>query len=192
MIDLRTLRSRYQVEGDSLFTERRVELVAVAATLLCLLQLAYGALRLGFLSEPDPILPVLEVGGQGGAADVEVVDAALSGEITGRPLFWETRRPLAAAPVAEEVAEEKPEDAGELDKVQLVGIFGAGESAGIITLVEGKKRRILVGETLEGWTLDRVESDRAVLKNKGRSRELVLKPPRGQGRQGQGVTPAGS
>ena len=186
MIGLSAFRSRYQVAGDPLATERKVELVAVALVLLCLVQLAWGALRLGFLSEPDPILPSLDVGGQGGAAGLEVVDAALSEEITGRPLFWESRRPLAAVPAAEEVAEEKPEDAGELDEVQLVGIFGAGKSAGIITLVEGKKRRILVGETLEGWTLDRVESDRAVLKNKGRSRELVLKPLAGKGGKGKG------
>jgi hypothetical protein len=83
--------------------------------------------------------------------------------------------------VEAEVTEEDAA-AGELDKVRLVGIFGAGESAGIITLVEGKKRRILVGEKVEGWTLDVVESDRAILKNKGRSRELMLKPPAGKGK----------
>jgi type II secretory pathway component PulC len=79
------------------------------------------------------------------------------------------------------VVEEDPEDqstaATSLDEVQLVGIFGAGDSAGIITLAKGKKQRILLGEDIEGWTLDDIKPDRAVFKDRGQTHEVMLKPP---------------
>jgi len=170
--------NRYRASTDPLATERRVELVAVSISAILLLQLLYSGLRLSFLSEPEPIAPSLDLLAEGTATKVESVDPALSEEIRNRPLFWASRRPLIAqSQVIEGTVEGESAVKGELDKVQLVGIFGAGESAGIITLVKGKKRRILVGEDIDGWTLDSVEPGRAVFKDKGRSRELMLKPP---------------
>jgi hypothetical protein len=135
------------------------------------------------LSEPEPIAPSLDLLSEGTVQNVEAVDPAFSEEIRSRPLFWASRRPLVSeATVAGEVVEEKSAAKSELDKVQLVGIFGAGDSAGIITLVKGKKRRILVGEDIDGWTLDSVEPGLAVFRDKGRSQKLMLKPPTKQGK----------
>ncbi len=178
MIRLGTLRSRYQVTGDPLQVERRVELLAVAVTLLLLLQILYSVLRLGFLSEPEAIAPALDNVAERAIRVPEPIDPALSEAIRSRPLFWAGRRPLEASKEPpKEVVKAPPDAGGDLSKVQLVGIFGVGDSAGIITLVEDKKRRILVGEKIEGWTLDKVERDRAVLSDKERRQLLMLKPP---------------
>jgi len=138
--------------------------------------LLYSVARVGFLSEPEPIAPSLELLGDAAPPGVTSLAPASSEEIRSRPLFWSSRRPAEVGPVVEENPEDQSTAASSLDKVQLVGIFGAGESAGIITLVKGKKQRILLGEDIEGWTLEGVEPDRAIFKDKGRSQELVLKP----------------
>lgn len=182
MMRLSALRSRYRVAGNPLQLERRVELVAVVVSLLLLLQILYSVLRLGFLSGPEAIAPSLDFVAAGPEPVVQPVDPALSEEIRSRPLFWSSRRPLEiGAALQEEVAEDQSTGAGELDKVRLVGIFGDGDTAGIITLVGEKQRRIHVGEEIEGWTLDRVARDRAILRNSGRTQELMLKPTAIQG-----------
>jgi hypothetical protein len=62
-----------------------------------------------------------------------------------------------------------------LEGVKLQGVFGSGDTAGIIALVKDKKQRILLGEQLRGWTLDSVSPDRVVLISDGRRQELFLR-----------------
>ena len=77
--------------------------------------------------------------------------------------------------VAAPKAAESATKSGNIDKVKLKGVFGSGDSAGIIALVDGSKRRIRVGDTVEGWTLVAVKPDRGIFENAGRRRTLVLK-----------------
>jgi len=52
-----------------------------------------------------------------------------------------------------------------IDGVNLLGIFGSGEVAGvIIRLDNGERQRLVVGESIKGWTLDSVGSRRAHLR----------------------------
>ena len=65
---------------------------------------------------------------------------------------------LAAAAEAETVVVES------IDGVNLLGIFGSGDVEGvIIRLDNGERQRVVVGESIKGWTLDSIESRRALL-----------------------------
>ena len=65
---------------------------------------------------------------------------------------------LAAAAEAEAVVVES------IDGVNLLGIFGSGDVAGvIIRLDNGERQRVVVGESIKGWTLYSIESRRALL-----------------------------
>ena len=90
-----------------------------------------------------------------------------SSDFVLRPVFALDRKPRRpdllsendAALVASEV------DAVEsIDGINLLGIFGSGEVAGaIIRLDNGDRQRLVVGESIKGWTLGSIESRRALL-----------------------------
>ena len=90
-----------------------------------------------------------------------------SSDFVLRPVFALDRKPRRpdllsendAALVASEV------DAVEsIDGINLLGIFGSGEVAGaIIRLDNGERQRLMVGESVKGWTLGSIESRRALL-----------------------------
>ena len=90
-----------------------------------------------------------------------------SSDFVLRPVFALDRKPRrpdllsenGAALVASEV------DAVEsIDGISLLGIFGSGEVAGaIIRLDNGERQRLMVGESIKGWTLGSIESRRALL-----------------------------
>ena len=60
------------------------------------------------------------------------------------------------------IAEAAPARGGKLEGVRVVGIFGSGDTGGAIVLVKGKKHRVSVSDTLDGWELKSVAPDRAV------------------------------
>ena len=167
---LTRIGSRYRVSGDPLRTLRRIELIAVLLGLFLCLQLAMGGLRLVTLSAPDPVTPAPDSLRVPPVLSLASVAASERNEIISRPLFWSSRRPV------EEVATlaEPEAKAGELKGVKLVGLFGSGERAGIIALVKGQKRRILLGDAIEGWTLKSVTPFELVVANGERTETLVL------------------
>ncbi|MEH6568966.1 MAG: hypothetical protein V7709_07830 [Halioglobus sp.] len=169
------LLSRYSVASNPLMAERRVELLAVVLGLLFLLLLLYGFIRLQFLSEPAPIIPSSESLEVTEMVSVTAADAEQALEIVSRPLFWPSRRPLPGSDEAGDIALEEAAQAGELAKIKVLGIFGGGQSAGVIALVKDKKRRILLNEEAIGWTLQSVEPDRAVFISNGKTQEVQLK-----------------
>ena len=86
-----------------------------------------------------------------------------------RPVFAVDRKPWRpdlpsendAALVASETYAEVVES---IDGINLLGIFGSGEVAGaIIRLDNGERQRLVVGESIKGWTLRSIESRRALL-----------------------------
>ena len=105
---------------------------------------------------------------------VELVSAELSEELRTRPLFWSSRRVQVSEPETSSQMKTTAASKSKLDKVKLVGIFGGGESAGIIALVNGKKRRILLGENVEGWSLDSVSRNEVVFADGARRETLIL------------------
>jgi hypothetical protein len=168
------LASRYAVAGNPLMTERRIELLAVLIALVLVIQLLYGFVRLQFLSEPESIVPSLESLEFTGMASVAPVDAKQALEIVSRPLFWPSRRPISATDEAEIIDQEEAEQADDLAKIKVLGIFAGGQSAGVIALVKGKKQRIQLNEQVIGWTLQSVEVGHAVFVNDGTVQEVTL------------------
>jgi hypothetical protein len=176
MTSLTRFFSRYKVTANPVFIERRIELVALVLTVVLIVQVLYGALRLSVLSEPESIAPALDVMIDSEPLAIELVSAELSEELRARPLFWPSRRVRVDNTESASVEQKTPAPETEIDKLKLVGVFGAGESGGIIALVEGKKRRILVGEVVEGWSLDSVTRNEAVFADESRRKTLILKP----------------
>ena len=175
-----SLTDRYRNLEDPLRTERRVELVLIVVALFLLLQLLWGIFQALFPSVPDPVQPrpnSLQV------AQLETeaqIDSELRAEIAARPLFWSSRRPLESISKADAVAaakaeQEESQKPGKIDGVKLTGVFGSGEAAGIIVLAKGKKRRVMVGEEVNGWKLVSVDLSEAVFSNSGRDARLALK-----------------
>ena len=87
-----------------------------------------------------------------------------------RPVFALTRKPPVQPdlPTAEEAAAVAALEADavvveSIDGVNLLGIFGSGEVAGvIIRLDNGERQRLVVGESVKGWTLESVGSRHAL------------------------------
>jgi len=170
---LSALRSRYSVTVDPLRTQRKIELALVVLGVLLCLQLLYSGARLLLAAGPEPVAPATDALQVKPVARPNPVAPGQSDEIRARPLFWGLRRPLEGS---SEAAGPEPEQqvTGKLKDVKLLGIFGAGDTAGIIALVKDKKQRILLGERLLGWRLDVVEANRIVLVDGGKRKELQL------------------
>lgn len=149
---LDALRKRYTVAADPLRTQRRLELAALVMGLALCLQLAWGGVRLATLGAPGSLEPAADSMRVPAVRRPAEVVARERNEIIHRPLFWSSRRPVEVVDLPEDPAAGMVE-ASELRNIKQVGVFGSGGEAGIIVLVNGKKRRILLGETLNGWTL---------------------------------------
>ena len=172
---------RYRNLADPQKTQRLVELGVVVLAALFLLQLMLGVLGAALFSSPEPVFPARDSLAVTQLADAPELATPQREEIRNRPLFWASRRPLesdvAQTPGSGGEAEASSElvvKPGKIDGTRLTGVFGAGESAGIIVLSKGKKRRLAVGEEIEGWTLESVNPTEAVFSSAGREARLVL------------------
>ena len=173
MMSFTSVINRYRVSEDPLLSERRVELLALVLTVLLVLMLLFGVSRLLISAHPQPKLPAADSLVANELLSLGVVSPQQSTAVKARPVFWPSRRPVDA-PV-EVVVEAKPKvKKSELDKVKLLGIFGVGDSAGIIALVKGAKQRILLGDKVVGWTLESIDRDQAVFTESGQSQHLTL------------------
>lgn len=168
------LVQRYRVSGDPLFTERRVELIALVLTLLLMVQLLYSIGSLALSQQPESKLPSADTLVIGELQRYAVMPLEQSADVKARPVFWEGRRPVNAEGNPPVTAENSTAQKNELDKVSLLGIFGGGDSAGVIALVQGKKKRILLGDKMVGWTLESIGTDHAVFTDSGKSQKLML------------------
>ena len=86
-----------------------------------------------------------------------------------RPVFALDRKPRRSDLLSDNdaalVASQADADVVEsIDGINLLGIFGSGEVAGaIIRLDNGERQRLMLGESIKGWTLGSIESRRALL-----------------------------
>ena len=55
-----------------------------------------------------------------------------------------------------------------------MGVFGSGSTAGVIVRIEDNRQRLLLGESLNGWTLEAVHPDRVDFSRNARQATLVL------------------
>lgn len=192
---LHSVLGRYRASADPLRTQRRIELIAVILAVLLGIQLAYGGVRLAIQGAPVPVEPAADSVRVPAVRTLEVVSAQDRNEIIGRPVFWPGRRPVDPVALREDV-QSGQEEVGELREVKLVGVFGTGAEAGIIALVNGKKRRILLGESIAGWKLDSINAIGGQFSNDGRRETLTLQrgtvrvAPVGNSANGRAAPPA--
>ena len=168
------LRQRYGVTHDPQRTLRRLEAVALG---LGFLQLSWALLGMAshFVSGgPDPVLPSKD----SLAVTALTLEDPLSKEgseaVLARPLFWEGRRPLAEEPLKLVLPKETKPKVQKLDGVTLHGVYGEGESLGVIATVNGKLQRVSGSETIKGWRLESYSAGVAVFANNGQKQSLLL------------------
>lgn len=172
MTGWRALRERYAVTADPLRTQRRLELVALLLAVVICVQLVAGLVGLTVTAGPAAIEPAADSLRVPPVTEPRVLAARERNDILSRPLFWVGRRPLEAVALAEEPG---ASGAGseELSAVKLVGVFGDGDTAGVIVLVKDKKQRILRGEAVEGWSLKSIEPTGEAVFSRGARRETL-------------------
>ena len=173
MAQFSLLLGRYKSSADPLRSERRIELGALILTIVLFFQLLYGVANMLLPASPRAILPAADSLIVSDIHQSDVVSAQHSSDLRARPVFWPSRRPVGAPEKVVVVKTPKPKK-NELDKVKLLGVFGVGDSAGIIALVKGKKKRILLGDKVVGWALESIEGGQAVFAEGGQSQTLTL------------------
>ncbi|MER9843853.1 hypothetical protein NKJ59_21735 [Mesorhizobium australicum] len=104
-----------------------------------------------------------------------------------RPLFTPTRRKFIPAadgarpvqPASDALPQPVP-GAGPTAAPSLLGVSLGGANARALFKVAGAEKANWYGsgETVDGWTVSRVETDAATLERDGKSKRLLLYPPR--------------
>ncbi len=171
---LSILRGRYSVATNPLRTERKIELIALVLGLVLCFQLLYSGVRYARAPLFDAVAPAEDALTVKRIHPLARVTTAQSDQIRSRPLFWESRRPVEQVVVTGK-DKVSPDRGAKLKDVTLKGVFGDDETAGIIVKVKDKKRRILLGEEIDGWTLASVKPNEAVFSAGGRTKRLLLR-----------------
>ena len=171
---LSTVRERYSVTTNPLRSERKIELIALLLGLVLCFQVLYSGIRYAQIPEFDAVAPAQDALTISQIRALAGVSTGQSEQIRSRPLFWESRRPVEPVAVTDKAEDSRVKKEGKLKDVTLLGVFGGGATAGIIVKVKDKKRRILLGEEIEGWTLESVQANKVVFSAGGRTKKLQL------------------
>lgn len=95
-------------------------------------------------------------------------------DILARPIFAADRRPPPPpAPPKPPVQPPPPPPPDPFASVQLTGLF-SGENGGVLARVEGKMRRVKIGQQIGAWTLQAIEGREATFKQGEQERKLRL------------------
>ena len=172
------LLARYRVDVDPLRSERRVELVVLATAALLLLTVLYVAARIAMATTIRPVAPAPDSVRVAALQGAGALPAEEREAIVRRPLFWAERRPTEEVAPVEAVAQGAAENraaAPRLKDVTVRGIYGSGDSGGVILTGKNRELRLAVGEEIEGWRLERVDGNSATFVSGGERdrRELV-------------------
>jgi hypothetical protein len=124
-----------------------------------------------FWTAPEPVSPeiatptvALMTDPQGGNPDAYPT-------ILARPMFAPDRRP--PPPPAPPVVPPPPPPPDPFASVQITGLF-TGPGGGVLARVEGKMRRVKIGQTIGAWTLETIEGREATFKQGEQERKLRL------------------
>ena len=118
-----------------------------------------------FWTAPEPVSPeiatptvALMTDPQGGNPDAYPT-------ILARPMFAPDRRPPPPPP--------PPPPPDPFASVQITGLF-TGPTGGVLARVEGKMRRVKIGQSIGAWKLETVEGREATFKQGEQERKLTL------------------
>lgn len=116
--------------------------------------------------KPEIGLPALAV-----KSDPQKGNPQAYASILARPVFAPDRRP--PPPPAPPVPPPPPPPPDPFASVQIQGLF-TGQNGGVLARVEGKMRRVKIGQTIGAWTLQAVEGREATFKQGEEERKLAL------------------
>lgn len=165
------------------FSTRSLRQLAVLVTVLLALQLLWSVFSWIRLAPPDPISPAHSVlqfdgtddenGALTGQEDAVAVEPLQN--LSARPLFWAGRMPFVPLLENEATAEQvKPRGRSSIQDAKLLGVYGAGNHRGIIVSLAGERRRILMGQEVDGWTLSMLAADGAIFENGSQTTTIDL------------------
>lgn len=113
--------------------------------------------------EPVAVTPEIAVVSAVPGTESATIDLSRLTETVDRPLFVASRRP---PPPPEAEGPRPAKDA--LESVKIVGVFVSEDGkGGAIVQVDGKVRRVLTGESIEAWTLSRIDGRQVLLTREG-------------------------
>lgn len=174
MSKLEAVVARYQVRENPLKALRRLELAAVGLGLLFLLWATLGGLATAIGGGPKPVFPAEDTLKVRALGLEPALDEEGSDRLVSRPLFWEGRRAIDKRPLELIATTPKPAKVEKLEGVTLHGVYGEGESLGVIATVDGQLTRINANSSIKGWKMVSYADGKVTLENGGRTQSLPL------------------
>lgn len=150
--------------------KRHVLLLLVVANLVLAALLAWlwltpqGQWRGVHWQPPQPVRPVLS---DTPALPAFEVDLGRYVATLERPLFATSRRPPPILAAAAPATEPMPD-------IRLLGMYGTSDAGGVIASIDGKVRRLRVGESVGGWSLKELRAGEIVIGRADEVRTLRL------------------
>lgn len=174
MSKLEAVVARYQVRENPLKALRRLELAAVGLGIVFLLWATLGGLATAFGGGPKPLFPAEDTLKVRALGLEPALDEEGSDRLVSRPLFWEGRRAIDKRPLELIETTPKPVQVKKLEGVTLHGVYGEGESLGVIATVDGQLTRINANSSIKGWKMVSYADGKVTLENGGRTQSLPL------------------
>lgn len=174
MSKLEAVVARYQVRENPLKALRRLELAAVGLGIMFLLWATLGGLATAFGGGPKPLFPAEDTLKVRALGLEPALDEEGSDRLVSRPLFWEGRRAIDKRPLELIETTPKPVQVKKLEGVTLHGVYGEGESLGVIATVDGQLTRINANSSIKGWKMVSYADGKVTLENGGRTQSLPL------------------
>lgn len=149
------------------FSRRITRLIKILLVLLVAAALVGAALVLG-TDRPAP-LAMAPSALQADSLRITPLLDRQSNDLVYRPLFWAGRRPLEEP--SREVIVEPQQTASSLQGARLLGVFSSGGQSGGILSLGNERRRVLVGDSVEGWELASINAGQAIFESAGNNAE---------------------
>ena len=167
-----SLIRRYRVDENPLKALRRVELTVLLLVALLLMYGGFVSVSTSISSGAGVIMPAEDSLRIHRLALEQPLEPEQVEQFLSRPLFWAGRRPIervvVTAPPPKAAAPKK------LEGVVLHGVFGAGDSLGVIATIDGKLGRVTMNGEVKGWRLESYENGYAVFRNGSSVQKLPL------------------
>jgi hypothetical protein len=123
---------------------------------------------------PEAVSPEIAAPQLGLMSDPQAGNPSAYPEILARPVFAVDRRPPPPpAPPKPPVQPPPPPPPDPFASVNITGLF-TGANGGVLASVEGKMRRVKIGQQIGAWTLQAIEGREATFKRGEQERKLRL------------------
>lgn len=157
--------------------------LAAACALFALVIVAEWAAHARYVAQLDERLS--EIGGDAGlfpenfpTENITLPPVETYAEMIDRPLFLSGRRPMEEQPEGADAIDEQT-FSGQLN-IKLMGVIAVPKGGMTVLFVDssGKYSRAEQDDTIEGWLVKEVKSDRVLLEQGGVVEELLLRKPK--------------